>query len=157
VRNVYELQSRWELGEGRETVWDGLEELLKSEDPMSWWPSVHVESRVRDDLNVRASSHLGYSLRFRIHDLRADRPDTMTVRSDGDLRGSGFLTFVDISSERSAIDVQWNVSVDRRWMRATSWILRPVFGLGHRLVMAQGEKNLNRWLATRATGSPLGR
>lgn len=157
MRNAYEMHSRWELSASRDDVWDGLEELLASDDPMSWWPAVTVENRVGDDLNVRASSHLGYTLRFRLHDLRTDRPGTMTIASDGDLRGHGTLTFVSISDSSSAIDVQWNVSVDRTWMKATSWLLRPVFGLGHSLVMAQGEKRLDRWLAMRAKGSRLGR
>lgn len=157
MRNVYELHSRWELGLSRDDVWDGLEELLASDDPMSWWPSVHVEDRTDGDLNVRASSHLGYGLRFRIHDLQTDRPNSLTIASDGDLRGHGVLTFAEVSTHGSAIDVQWNVSVDRAWMKATSWLLRPVFALGHHLVMAQGEKRLNQWLATRATESPRGR
>lgn len=152
MRNVYELHSRWDLGSSRDDVWVGLEELLASDDPMSWWPSVHVVDRHGDDLFVRASSHLGYALRFRIHDLQANRPDSMTIASDGDLRGSGTLSFAEVSESSSLIDIQWDVSVDRAWMRATSWLLWPVFGLGHRLVMAQGEKKLNQWLATRATG-----
>lgn len=157
MRNVYELHSRWELGVSRDEVWDGLEELLASDDPMSWWPSVHVEDRHGHDLDVRASSHLGYTLRFRLHDLVTDRPNTLAIASDGDLRGNGVLTIAEVSANSSAIEVQWNVSVDRAWMKATSWLLRPVFGLGHRLVMNQGEKRLNRWLTTRATGSPRGR
>lgn len=157
MRNVYELHSRWDMSASRDAVWNGLEELLASDDPMSWWPAVRVERREGDDLNVRASSHLGYTLRFRLHDLQTHRPETLTIASDGDLRGHGTLTFAESSDSSSTIDVQWNVSVDRTWMKATSWLLRPVFGLGHGLVMAQGEKRLNRWLTMRATGSPRDR
>lgn len=154
MRNVYELHSRWDLVVSREVLWDGLESLLDSDDPMAWWPSVHVASYADGTLDVRASSHLGYTLRFRLHDLETHRPEAMTVASDGDLRGSGTLSFSDVSPDRSAIDIQWNVSVDRAWMKATSWVLRPIFALGHHLVMAQGEKRLNQWLTMRETGSP---
>lgn len=154
MRNVYEMQSRWDLRASREEVWDALAALLDSEDPMAWWPSVRVESYVDDELVVLASSHLGYTLKFRLYDLAQSRPESMTVLSDGDLRGGGTMTFSEVSAASSALNVQWNVSVDRAWMRATSWILRPIFVLGHHLVMNQGEKNFNRWLATRGTGQP---
>lgn len=157
MRNVYELHSRWDLAADRDTVWDALEELLASDDPMAWWPSVTVVSKVGDDLNVAARSVLGYRLHFRLYGLAWSRPDSMTVESDGDLRGRGDLTFGTVGDQHSTIDIQWNVSVDRAWMRATSLLLRPAFTLGHHLVMAQGQKRLNRWLAMRATGSPRDR
>jgi hypothetical protein len=47
------------------------------------------------------------------------------------------------------MDIDWRVATDRRWMRWTGWLLRPVFVAGHHLIMRQGEKNLNAWLSAR--------
>ncbi|MEO6473202.1 MAG: hypothetical protein ABIR57_14475 [Aeromicrobium sp.] len=154
MRNVYEFRSRWEIPTSRDDLWDAIEVLLASDNPMPWWTAVSVLDYRGGDLLLRAKSHIGYTLEFRLNDLVATRPETMTFDSDGDLRGSGNLSFVDIDADRSAIDIHWHVGVDRAWMKATSWILRPVFTLGHHLVMNQGERKFNSWLATQGTGSP---
>lgn len=149
MANVYALTSRWEINTGRDELWDVLEQLLATTDPMPWWRSVQVVDNDGTVMNLKASSQLGYTLHFRLYELVARRPDTLTFASDGDLRGSGTMTFRSVSADASALEFQWNVSADRAWMRATSLVLRPLFVLGHHLVMAEGEKNLNAWLAKR--------
>ena len=62
------------------------------------------------------------------------------------LRGSGEVRFLELTPETSEMDIDWRVATDRRWMRWTAWILRPVFVAGHHIVMRQGEKHLNAWL-----------
>lgn len=150
MANVYEMTSRWELNASREQLWDVFDELLDSPDPMPWWSALKVVSNDGTEMNLKARSPIGYALHFRVHDLVARKPDTLTYASDGDLRGSGSTTFHHVSADACALDFKWNVSVDRAWMRAASPALRPIFVLGHDLVMAQGEKSLNGWLAKRA-------
>lgn len=149
--NLYEMSSRWEANASRETMWDVFDQLLISPDPLPWWSALKVVSNDGTDMRLKARSPVGYTLRFRVHDLVAQKPDTLTYASDGDLRGSGSTTFHHVSANACVLDFRWNVSVDRAWMRGTSLVLRPLFVLGHDLVMAQGEKNLNAWLATRGT------
>ncbi|MBC7594719.1 MAG: hypothetical protein H7288_12390 [Kineosporiaceae bacterium] len=129
-----------------------MTKLLASSDPMPWWTSLNVLSNDGTTMVLKARSPIGYTVGFRVHDLVATKPDTLTCASDGDPRGSGSTTFRSASANACILDFRWNVSVDRAWMRASSPVLRPMFVLGHDLVMAQGEKNLNEWLATRGRG-----
>lgn len=146
MNSDYVLISRWRVDRSRESLWNVLEALLATPDPLPWWPSVHVTAYDGDNLDVRASSGLGYAVTFRLANLQVHRPDRLSFTSEGDLRGRGVVTFVELTPETSAMDIDWRVATDRRWMRRTSWLLRPVFVAGHRIVMRQGEKHLNEWL-----------
>ena len=146
MNSDYEFRSRWLIGRSRESLWDAVELLLASDDPMQWWPSVQVNAYDGHSLDVRATARLGYALTFRLAELQALRPGQLSFVSDGELRGTGLVTFDDLGAENSAMDIEWLVSTDKAWMRRTSWLLRPVFVLGHNLVMRQGEKHLNAWL-----------
>lgn len=151
MTNVYELTTRWEINTSRDDMWAIVDAAVNSSEPMPWWSALKVVHNNGTDLHLSARSPIGYSLRFRVHDLQVFKPDLLTYASDGDLRGSGSTTFHEISANACVLDFEWKVAVDRAWMRATSPLLRPMFVLGHDLVMAQGEKKLNRWLAMRGT------
>jgi hypothetical protein len=146
MNSDYEFRSRWQIVRSRESLWDALEGLLASEDPMPWWPSVQVTAYDGHSVDLRARSRLGYALTFRLSHLETDRPTKLTFASDGELRGAGTVRFEDLGPQESAMDIDWLVSTDKAWMRWTTWLLRPVFVLGHHLVMRQGEKHLNAWL-----------
>jgi hypothetical protein len=146
MNSEYVLVSRWRVGRGREALWDVLEALLDTPDPLPWWPSVQVTAYDGDNLDLRAASGLGYAVTFRLANLESRRPDRLAFTSEGDLRGRGEITFVELTDDTSEMDIDWRVATDRRWMRWTAWILRPVFVTGHHIVMRQGEKHLNEWL-----------
>lgn len=146
MNSEYAFGSRWLVERSRDSLWDALEALLASEDPMPWWPSVQVTAYDGSSLDLRATSRLGYALTFRLHDLETVRPTQLTFASAGELHGSGTVTFDDLGRHSSAMNIDWRVSTDKPWMRRTSWLLRPMFVLGHHLVMRQGEKHLNAWL-----------
>lgn len=146
VTSDYAFASRWTVARSRESLWDVLETLLDTDDPMVWWPSVHVEQYDGSSMSLRADSPFGYSLRFDVADLRAQRPDQLTFIAHGDLRGNGVVQFVAAGQATCHLDIDWKVSLDRVWMRRTSWLLRPLFRAGHSLIMRQGQRRLNRWL-----------
>ncbi|MEO6606736.1 MAG: hypothetical protein ABIN55_14120 [Aeromicrobium sp.] len=147
MNSKYEFHSRWEIVCSRDALWDELEALLASDDPMAWWGPVEVVDYDGSNLSVRAASHFGYRLAFQLKNLQLSRPDTLTFDADGDLRGTGVVTFTDGTDGRSsAMDIDWHVATDRRWMRWTGWVLRPVFVAGHNVIMRQGEEHLNVWL-----------
>jgi hypothetical protein len=146
MNSEYAFRSRWPIGRSRESLWDALELLLASDDPMPWWPSVQVTAYDGSTLDLRASSRLGYALTFRLSELKTVRPTSLTFTSDGELQGAGTVTFDDLGPRESAMNIDWRVSTDKAWMRRTSWLLRPIFVTGHHLVMHQGNKNLNAWL-----------
>ncbi len=127
-----------------------LEALLDTPDPLPWWPSVQVTAYDGDNLDLRAASGLGYAVSSGWPTWSHAGPDRLRFTSEGDLRGRGEITFVELTPETSAMDIDWRVATDRRWMRWTSWILRPVFVAGHHIVMRQGEKHLNEWLRAQA-------
>lgn len=147
MNSDYVLVSRWKVDRGREVLWDVLEGLLETPDPLPWWPSVQVTAYDGDNLDLRAASGLGYAVTFRLANLQSHRPDRLAFTSEGDLRGRGEVTFVELTGDSSAMDIDWRVATDRRWMRWTAWILRPVFVVGHHIVMRQGERHLNAWLS----------
>jgi len=148
MNSDYVLVSRWRVHRDRESLWDVLEALLETSDPLPWWPSVQVTAYDGDNLDLRAASGLGYSVTFRLANLQSSRPERLSFTSEGDLRGSGEVRFLELASDSSEMDIDWRVATDRRWMRWTAWILRPVFVAGHHIVMRQGEKHLNAWLHT---------
>lgn len=150
MNSRYEFHSRWQLVVKRESLWDELEALLASDDPMVWWAPVEVLAYDGRNLSLRAASRFGYRLAFRLTNLQLSRPERLTFDSVGDLRGDGVVTCTDGSDGRSsAMDIDWRVATERRWMRWTGWLLRPLFVAGHHMIMRQGEKSLNRWLAAR--------
>ncbi|AXT84978.1 hypothetical protein C6I20_07115 [Aeromicrobium sp. A1-2] len=142
------LVSRWTVEHSRDALWDVLERLLAASDPLPWWPAVQVTGYDGDSLDLRASSGLGYSVRFRLVELEIERPCRLAFGSEGDLRGRGEVTFTELGPDRSVMEIDWRVATDRRWMRWTGWLLRPVFVVGHHTVMRQGERRLNAWLRT---------
>ncbi|MEJ7635628.1 hypothetical protein [Aeromicrobium sp.] len=149
MNSDYVLVSRWHVELGREPLWDVVEALLETTDPLVWWPSVQVTDYHGDDLKMRASSGLGYSVSFVLADLELSRPDRLTFSSRGDLRGRGAVTFVELDDDRTMMEIDWRVATDRRWMRWSAWLLRPVFVAGHHVVMRRGGRHFNRWLAAR--------
>lgn len=147
MNSNYEFHSRWQVVCSREALWEQLEALLASDDPMAWWGPVEVVAYDGTNLSVRAASRFGYRLVFELKNLQLSRPDRLTFDSAGDLLGVGVVTFSDGDDGRSSVmDIAWRVATVRRWMRWTGWLLRPVFIAGHHLIMRQGEKNLNAWL-----------
>ncbi|MGI9084740.1 MAG: hypothetical protein ACR2FE_05535 [Aeromicrobium sp.] len=136
-------------------MWYLFEDLLASDDPFVWWPGLGSERR-GDDIHVVAGSPLGYRLRFRLHDVVEAPMKQVTLQSDGDLDGEAALMLRAVNESSSTIDVTWHVDVTRPWMRATRYVLRPVFVLAHLAVMRAGERGLNSWLLAERDSDPVG-
>lgn len=148
-RSAFDLVSRWSLPAARDVVWDAVDELLASDDPLAWWPSLRVDDYDGSVVRVQVRSAFGYRLRFTLTDLQASPPHALTFAATGDLRGRGRATFTDAGPRRCEVLIEWNVDTRRRWMRRTGWLLRPVFVAGHHLVMRQGRRHLTAWLHAR--------
>lgn len=145
----YHFRTRWRVEQGCEDLWDTLEQLLASDDPMPWWRSVRVVGHHGDELDLVANSVLGYRLAFTVYDLDLVRPTSIRLRSRGDLDGHAFLTFTPEGGATTRVDVEWNVAATRRWMQRLDPVLRPAFVLAHGVIMWTGQRRLNRWLAAR--------
>ncbi|MCD9198098.1 SRPBCC family protein [Aeromicrobium wangtongii] len=150
----YSLVSRWSVPLSREDLWDVLDALLATPDPMVWWPAVQVSEFDGSRMHVRVDSPFAYSLRFALDDLTTQRPGALSFTATGDLEGHGAVAFEDGPGETSMV-IDWRVDTRRRWMRWTSWALRPLFVLAHRQVMRQGERHFNAWIAAQESpGTP---
>jgi hypothetical protein len=150
----YQLVSRWTVPLTREDLWDVLNALLATPDPMVWWPAVQVSDYDGRRMRVQVDSPFLYSLSFALDDLATRRPDALSFTANGDLRGRGTVRFDDGAGGTSML-IDWRVDTRQRWMRWTSWALRPLFVLGHRRVMRQGERQFTAWLAGRdSQGTP---
>ncbi|MGH3459260.1 hypothetical protein [Aeromicrobium sp.] len=145
ARSQYSFTSRWHVAASQEDVWYLFEDQLASDDPFVWWPGMDSERR-GDDIHVVAGSPVGYTLRFRLHDIVEEPKERVTLQSDGDLDGEAALVLRGVDESSSTIDVSWHVDVTQPWMRATRLALRPVFVLAHHAVMRAGERGLNSWL-----------
>lgn len=142
----YVLVSVWRLGAPLAEVWSVFERLVDAPDPFVWWPDLEVESRSDDVLHVVTRSHLGYRLRFRLHGLRTEPPHTIMVESAGDLNGTGRIALTADAAGGTRVHIDWTVTANRRWMRWTRPVLRPLFVASHRYVMRRGERALRAWL-----------
>jgi hypothetical protein len=149
LNSHYAFVTRWTVACSREELWNLLEGLLSTANPMVWWPAVRVASYDGRAIAVRVRSGLGYCVAFTMHDLELRRPETLTFAATGDLRGFGTATFDDLGPGQVAIVIEWRVTVDRRWMALSGWLLRPLFVAGHHLVMRRGERRLNAWVGAR--------
>lgn len=133
---------------GRRELWQHLDALVASHDPMIWWPSVQVTESIPGRwVSLRTRSRFGYHLNFCLTDLVFEEPDEMRFAAEGDLVGRGVVNFSDEGPERTSMLIDWQVSAVRPWMRRTNWLLRPVFAVAHRFVMREGERRFAAWLA----------
>lgn len=146
MNSHYVLDSRWSFDLSRDALWDVLEGLLATSDPLVWWPSVQVRGYDGGSMTVTAASAFGYALTFQLAGLETHRPTSLTFVSTGDLSGRGRVSFVDVGAAGCAMDIDWQVATDRPWMQRTGWLLRPVFVVGHHLVMRQGRRHFSAWL-----------
>lgn len=155
MNSDYAFVSRWPVALSRERLWDVVEDLLASDNPLVWWPSVQVSDYDGSAMRVRVRSALGYAVTFTMADLATRRPDSLRFTASGDLQGSGNVSFVPDGPAACVVVIDWRVTTRRRWMRRTAWVLRPAFVAGHHLVMRQGRRHLVAWLVQRGSrGTP---
>jgi uncharacterized protein YndB with AHSA1/START domain len=149
--NDFVLVSHWRIPAAREIVWEALKHPVQWP---QWWPFVRAvdELDAGDAEGVGAryrfhwASRLPYSIRLltTVTDIR--KPDLISARAEGDLRGVGTWKLDEAAGE-TRVEYTWSVDLDREWMRVLLSILRPAFAWNHNAVMAAGETGLKSYLA----------
>jgi uncharacterized protein YndB with AHSA1/START domain len=147
----FALSSRWHIAAPRARVWNAL--LAPHEWPR-WWPYVaqvrEIATGNADGINAQHHftwrSRLPYGVRITMTVDELRHEETLAAQASGDLDGDGRWTLRDSAAGGTALDYEWNVRVERAWMRAFAPLLRPVFAWNHDVVMAAGERGLQRWL-----------
>jgi uncharacterized protein YndB with AHSA1/START domain len=145
------LISRWRLQESRASVW----QLLADTDNWpTWWPGVcrvqrAASSPIGDVAELHWHSSLPYAVRLRVKTLAAERPHRLESRALDDFQALG--TWQLDRGEGGWVDLtyRWEVWLERRWMRALSLLLRPVFEWNHFRVMRAAARGMARQLGCR--------
>lgn len=145
------LVSNWRIDAPRDVVWEALKHPA---DWPTWWPFVRAVDEIDkgDDAGVGAryrfhwASRLPYSIRLLTTVTEIRKPDVISARAEGDLRGLGTWRLRD-GDGATDVEYTWSVDLDRAWMRAFLPLLRPAFAWNHNAVMAAGESGLRRYLA----------
>lgn len=158
----YAFVSRWEIPCSAERCWGEVERMLRPRADgravATWWPQVTVTAPPArlvpgERLTLVVRSPLGYRLRITLTLVDVVAGRTVVARSDGDLAGGGVLTIDAHGADAASVVFRWNVVTTRRWMNASSFVLRPVFERAHAHVMARGRAGLT---AALRAGSPRG-
>ena len=130
------LTSRWRLDTTPAAVWQLLTDI---EAWPAWWRFVKRAHRIErgpssplgDVAELHWGSALPYGIRLRVTTVAAERAQRLEGHAEGDLRGVG--TWLLDAADAGGVDVtyRWEVLLERRWMRALSFVLRPLFEWNH--------------------------
>ncbi|MDK1373734.1 MULTISPECIES: SRPBCC family protein [unclassified Sinorhizobium] len=147
----FNLVTEWTIDASVEDVWRVLN---APETWPEWWPSVKEVTLLRegDEDGIGAvhrmkwSTALPYDLSFEIETIRIVPLSIIEGRARGELEGIGRWT---LQPEGSKCNVRydWIVRVTKPWMIRLSFVLKPVFGWNHAVVMERGRRGLMRRLA----------
>ena len=88
---------------------------------------------------------LGYRLKSDIVIGKIAELEQVTLRSDGDLRGTVACQLLE-SNGQTHIEIAWKVETTKAWMNYLTPVLRPIFVYSHHAVMRSGERGLRAHL-----------
>lgn len=142
---AYSFTSTWRLDAGARRVWAEIERLLRSANPIPWWPAVGAHA-ANGRITMAVRSVLGYRLQVHAHDIVV-RNRSLHFGLAGDLVGEGSVHLVGPEFAPQLL-IHMDVVTMPRWMNRTARWLRPAFVGGHHIVMWQGRRRFNRWLTT---------
>ena len=150
--NFYRFRSHWPLRASLQDVYAVLEDVESYPD---WWPEIRVARRIDSDSgSMRVRSRLPYDLNFTLTRTRRDpAAGVLEARMEGDLEGFSRWTLTR-SGELTLADFQEEVEVNRPLLKRLAPIAWPAFRANHRLMMHNGHRGLQTYLAgyARATG-----
>lgn len=143
----YHFVTHWRIAGTAAELYD----VLADADGLKrWWPSVYLDARVLESgdehgigrvVDLYTKGWLPYTLRWRFRITDAERPRGLSLQANGDFVGRGVWTFVE---DGPYVDVtyDWSIRAEKPFLRAMSWLLKPVFALNHRWAMWQGYLSL---------------
>jgi ribosome-associated toxin RatA of RatAB toxin-antitoxin module len=149
------LTSRWRLGPASpDRVWQLLTEVERWP---RWWRHVRrsqvmrhgAANHVGDMAAIDLRSALLYAVHVRVTTTLADPMRQLEGRTEGDLHGHG-TWLIEPAGEAVDVTYRLDVALHRPWMRALSFLLRPLFEWNHFAVMRGGARG-----KARALGAPL--
>jgi len=143
--NFYSFRSVWELDAPATAVYAALSEIA---DYPKWWPEVKEVERIDDDhAAFRARAFLPYDLRFigaRAPGGEQERALEMTLT--GDLEGFSRWRIEERGDSSRAL-FEEEVVANKKLLRRTARVARPLFKANHSLMMWRGRRGFETYLA----------
>ena len=149
---TFRFHTTWELPAAREAVW---KVLTDARGWSTWWPaitSVNVledgdELGVGQRVRLSVRSGVGYRLTFTLLITEVVHLSSVQARSVGHLEGFGQWTLLDDAEGWTAVEIRWEVALQRPWLRPLVPLAAPFFAARHDAVM-RGERGLVQYLAS---------
>jgi len=145
---TYHFVSRWRV---RATVPEVQDIIGQPLEYPRWWPSVYLAARETTwpgSLIRRVEFHtrgmLPYTLIWEAAAVERT-PERIVIEASGDLEGQGVWSFLQ-DGDYVNITFEWDVDVNKSFVRYMTPVLRPVFEANHRWSMEQGESSLREEL-----------
>jgi hypothetical protein len=160
--HVFRFEEAWDIPNASpEEVWDVLArgELL----PL-WWKGVYLEAvpldpgsepRVGRKVKAKARGFLPYVLSFVIEAVELTRGRLVVVKIEGDFDGRWSATLRATETSGTHVDLVWETTLKRPWMRRFAPLLRPLFAWNHYWTTPRGEAGLKAYLEEHAMRSVL--
>lgn len=107
-----------------------------------------TKSLVGSTFSCTWRSPVGYKLKTNIKIDDVKHQKFVSLISTGDLDGSVTCTLAG-DSDKTTIEIDWQVDTRRKWMNTLRPILKPIFIASHHKVMDSGLHGFNKYLASK--------
>jgi len=153
--HTFRFDEQWDFPDAApEEVYDVLAhgELL----PL-WWKGVYLEAepfepgtppRVGGKLRAKARGFLPYRLNFVLEVVELVPNSVVAVKVAGDFDGRWRAT-LSPSNGGTRVNLVWETTLKRPWMRRWAPLLRPLFAWNHYWTTPRGEAGMKAYLAAR--------
>jgi hypothetical protein len=116
-----------------------------------WWPEVYLrvepltplKKTIGDRVRLLTRGKLPYKIRWQSEIVQANPPHGFIIRATGDFDGRGIRSLKQQGSD-VALTFDWRLRVQKRLIRNSSWLFKPLFRWNHRWAMARGQEGLSR-------------
>ena len=143
--NAYRFRSIWRVDAAPRDTYTALEAL---EEYPYWWPEVREARRCTEDaFELRCRSLLPYDLDFVSRQARRDpEAGILEATLTGDLEGFSRWT-IHTGLAKTVALFEEEVLANKSLLHKLRYIARPAFQANHALMMRNGQRGLNTYLA----------
>ncbi len=143
--NFYKFRSEWTLHATRGDVYLALEQL---DDYPLWWKQItRARPRSDDSYDLTARSLLPYELEFVTTQRRRDPVEgVLEAELSGDLGGFSRWTISTDGAVTTAVFDE-EVIANKALLRRLAYVARPAFRANHAIMMRDGQRGLQAYLA----------
>jgi hypothetical protein len=151
--NIFRFDEEWSIpGATPDEVYDVL---CRGELLPEWWKGVYLEAvpfepgsepRIGNKLRAKARGFLPYRLNFVLEVTELIPGRVVGVKVVGDFDGR-WRAMLSPRTGGTHLDLFWETTLKRPWMKALSPLLRPVFAWNHYWTTPRGEAGLRAYMS----------